>query len=297
MADPTSTTSQRTSPLSLALVSVLSALLVLGAYQIRARLSKGHPAPPAPALQSEDPTEAHGATPRTPFGENCDVLRGRYVLQCSLGKALPTVGPDASPDASSAEMSPESEAKEIAEALAWLHPTKDQLADMARRCELRSVSPLITENQVPTVQDKYAKALSLSSNERTELEQTLRQMHDGFADSVRQAYAAGTADPSRASSLSVEQMVEEIQDRPSSGFDEARRKLALERAGMAAPPAASADLPPGERIFRLSAGLGDDFERRLADRLGADRAHQLLYSPLAGGWTTRSSQSGCPNPQ
>jgi hypothetical protein len=298
MAAPTSTTSQRTSPLSLALVSVLSALLVVGVYQIRARLSKGHPAPPATALQSEgpEPTEAHGATPRTPFGENCDVLRARYTLQCVLGASPSTSGRAVNRRASSATITPENEAKELAEAFAWLHPPKDQLVDLARRCEVRSISPEVTGNQVPTVDDKDAKALALSSNERTELEQTLRQMHDSFADSVRQTYAAGAADPSGASSLTVEQMVEEIQDRPNSGFDEARPKLALERAGMAAPPAAGADLPPGERIFRLSAGLGDDFERRLADRFGADRARQLLYSPLAG-WTTRSSQSGCPDPQ
>jgi len=299
MADGTSTTSQRTSPLSLALVSVLSALLVVGAYQIRARLSKGHPAPPAPALLSEgpEPTEARGATSRTPFGETCAVLRSRYVLQCVMGKAPSTVHPAVSPGASSAATSPESEAKEMAEAFAWLHPSKDQLADLARRCEVRFISPEITGNQVPTVDDKQAKALALSSNERTELNQTLREMHQSFADSVRQAYAAGAADPSKASSLSVEQMIDDIQERPNNGSDQARRSLALELAGMATPPAAGADLPPGERIFRLSAGLGDDFERRLAERLGGERAHQLRYSPLAAPWMNSLSQSGCPTPQ
>jgi len=299
MADPTSTTSQRTSPLSLALVSVLSALLVLGAYQIRARLSKGHPAPPAPALQSEgpEPTEAHGATPQTRPGESCDALRARYTLQCVIGATPSTVGRPVSPRASSATITPESEAKEMAEAFAWLHPPKDHLADLARLCEVRFISPEITGDQVPTVDNKDAKALSLSSNERTELDQTLRQMHQSFVDSVRQAYADGATDPSQASSLSVEQMMDDIQERPSNGFDQARQRLALERAGMATPPAAAADLPPGERIFRLSAGLGDDFERRLADRLGADRAHQLRYSPLAAPWMNSFSQSGCPTPQ
>lgn len=299
MADPTSTTSQRTSPLSLALVSVLSALLVVGAYQIRARLSKGHPAPPATALQSEgpEPTEAQGATPRTRPGESCDALRARYTLQCVLGVAPSTVASDVSLRASRPARSPQSEAQEMAEALAWLHPTKDQLADLARRCEVRLISPEIAGNEVPTVNDKDAKALALSSNERTELEQTLHQMHDSFVDSVRQAYAAGATDPSKASSLSVEQMIDDIQERPDNGFDQARQRVALERAGMATPPAAGADLPPGERIFRLSAGLGDDFESRLADRFGAARAHQLRYSPLASSWTNRVAQSGCPTPQ
>ena len=296
MVDRTSTTSQRTSLLSLALVSVLSALLVVGVHQIHARLSQS---PPAPALQSEEPepTEAGGATPRTQSGESCDALRIRYILQCSMGKALPAVGRPVSPRASSTAMSPESEAKEMAEAFAWLHPPKDHLADLARRCEVRFISPEITGNQVPTVDDKQARALALSSNERTELDQTLRQMHQSFADSVRQAYAAGATDPSKASSLSVEQMLDDIQERPNNGFDQARQRLALELAGMATPPAAGADLPPGERIFRLSAGLGDDFERRLADRLGVERARQLRYSSLAAPWMNSFSQSGCPTPQ
>jgi hypothetical protein len=214
-----------------------------------------------------------------------------------IGAAPSTVASDVSLGASRAARSPQSEAKEIAEAFAWLHPTKDQLADLARRCEVRLISPEIAGNEVPAVNDEGAKALSLSSNERTELDQTLRQMHQSFVDSVRQAYTDGATDPSKASSLSVEQMMDDIQERPNNGFDQARQRVAMERAGMATPPAAGADLLPGERIFRLSAGSGDDFERRLADRLGADRAHQLRYSPLAGSWTSRVAQSGCPTPQ
>jgi len=295
MSAPTSTTSQRTSPLSLALAAIFSALLVVGAYEMRARLSKGHPAPPPAALQSERPdhTAVEGLVARTRPGESCDSLRNRYVLLCSTDKALP----GARTDASTASMSPEHEAAEMASTLAWAHPTKPELADMARRCEIRFVSPALTESQAPTVDDEHARALSLSSNERAELDQTLRQMHQSLADFVRQAYADGATDPALASSLSLEQMINDIQARPNSGYGQAWQSLAQERAGMATPPAAGADLPPGERILRLTAGLGDEFEKRLTDRLGADRAHQLLYSPLADAWTTRVSQSGCPQVQ
>ena len=185
-------------------------------------------------------------------------------------------------------------AEEMAANSAWAHPSKDELAEMATRCELRVISPTIMEEQPPTVDDEHAKALSLSTHERTELDQTLRQMHHSLASSVRQIYADGSTDPSKGSSLSVEAMIDEIRERPDSGFDQARRKLAMERAELATPPVAGANLPPGERVLRLSAGLGDDFERRLADRLGADRAHQLLYSPLARPWTDGTVQAGCP---
>jgi len=284
MTTAPNTTSQKTSFIRLGLAAACSALLVVGAHEMRARLSKGHPAPATPAAQSEgeDPTAAHGARPRTRGGESCDALKDRYGFQCPTDKALPTVAPDSK------------EADKMAALFAWAHPPKDKLAEMAARCELRLISPAMLEKQPPTVDDEQAKALSLSTHERAELDQTLRQMHESFAASVRQAYAAGSTDPTIGSSMSVQEMIDEIQDRSGDEFLQARRKLALERAGMATPPAAGADLPPSERILRVSASLGDDFEKRLADRLGADRAHQLLYSPLARPWVRPSTLLGCP---
>jgi hypothetical protein len=284
MSNPSNTTSQKTSFIPLAIASACSALLVVGAHEIRTRLSKGHPAPPSPAPQSEgqDPKAAQGAKPHTRSGETCDALKDRYGLQCPTGAPLPTVAPNSG------------EAEKMAALFAWAHPTKDKLAEMAARCELRLISPAILEKQPPTVDDEQARALSLSAHERAELDQTLRQMHQSFAASVRQAYAGGAADPTMGSSMSAREMIDEIQDRSGDEFLQARQKLALERAGMATPPAAGADLPPSERILRASAGLGDDFERRLADRLGTDRAHQLLYSPLARPWVGASTLLGCP---
>jgi hypothetical protein len=278
------TTSRKTSFIPLALAAACSALLVVGAHEIPARLSKGHPAPPAPAPQSEgqDPEAAQGAKPRPRSGESCDALKDRYVLQCPTEKALPTVAPDSK------------EADKMAARFAWAHPTKDKLAEMAASCELRLISPAMLEKQPPTVDDEHARALSLSTHERAELDQTLRQMHESFAASVRQAYAGGSTDPTIGSSMSVQEMIDEIEDRSGDESLQARRNLALERAGMATPPAAGAYLPPSERILRMSASLGDDFERRLADRLGADRAHQLLYSPLARPWVRPSTLVGCP---
>jgi hypothetical protein len=279
-----STTPPRPSFISLALVSACSALLVVGAYEVRARLSKRPPVSPAPAVRSErqDPKAAQGARARTRSGESCVSLKDRYTLQCPTNKALPTVAPNSE------------EAEKMAALFAWAHPTKDELAEMAARCEVRLISPAIMKRQPPTVDDEHAKALSLSTHERAELDQTLRQMHESFAASVRQAYVGGATNPTIGSSMSVQEMIGEIQDRSGDESLQARRKLALERAGMAAPPAAGADLPPSERILRLTAELGDEFEKRLTDRLGVERARQLQYSPLAGPWTTRSSQAGCP---
>ena len=92
-------------------------------------------------------------------------------------------------------------------------------------------------------------------------------------------------------------MVMEMESREDSGYHQARQKLARERAGMATPPASDADLPAGERFLRLWAGLGDEFEQRLAERLGPDRARQLRFSPNALPWTSRYVHTGCPGPE
>jgi flagellar motor protein MotB len=296
MANRPSMNAEKTSFISLALASALSALLVVGVYEIRSRLAKGHSvsSEPTPQPERQDPTEDETAVPRTQPGEGCNALRDRYVLRCLADQTVPGGRPALAPGASAVSMSPDNEANEMAETTAWLHPPKTELADMAKRCEIRLISPAILEKQVPTVDDEHAQALSLSAKERADLDQTLREMHQSFADAVRKTFADGATDPSKESRLSVEQMIDEIQERPNSGFSEARQRMAAERAGAATPPATGADLPPGERIFRLSAGLGDDFERHLADRVGAERARQLVYSPLAGPWTNRSAQSGCP---
>jgi hypothetical protein len=87
-------------------------------------------------------------------------------------------------------------------------------------------------------------------------------------------------------------MLTDLQTRPENGFEEAKQKLARERAGLVAAPAAGAPQPAGEQLLRLWASLGDDFERQLADVLGDDRARELRLSPQAE-WTNRFSESGC----
>jgi len=64
------------------------------------------------------------------------------------------------------------------------------------------------------------------------------------------------------------------------------------RAALAIPAGPSAEQPPGERLLRTWATLGDQLERQLATELGKDRARQLRTSPQAG-WMNRFSEAGC----
>ena len=163
---------------------------------------------------------------------------------------------------------------------------------MARHCEVRFDMPAITENEPPMVTDEQAAALSLSDREREVLQRTLRELHGDLRAWARRALSDAGGPSGNASASTMEDMLNELQSRPGGGFEEARERLAQERAaaGPSSPP--SAQQPPGERLLRTWAVLGDQFERQLAAGLGGDRARQLRTSPLAG-WMNRFSQAGC----
>jgi hypothetical protein len=166
---------------------------------------------------------------------------------------------------------------------------------MARACEVRFEMPAVTDNEPPVVTDEQVAALSLSDHERDVLQRALRDLHAelrGFA----QAALAGLPSPSGASKeaapATLEEMLNELRTRPGSGFEEGREKLARERAALAIPAGPSAQQPPGERLLRTWATLGDQLERQLATELGKDRARLLRTSPQAG-WMNRFSEAGC----
>ena len=90
--------------------------------------------------------------------------------------------------------------------------------------------------------------------------------------------------------------VAEILDKsPEDAIKRAYQRVSQERAGLAAPPADTTGMTPAERLVRFNTGLGGAYERALADKLGASRAHQLRASD--GGWGAQHSSSvGCPAP-
>jgi len=162
---------------------------------------------------------------------------------------------------------------------------------MAKRCEVRFDMPAVAQNEAPQVTDEASAAMSLSSQERALIDRTLGELHDGLRDFAQRA--AGESAPPAGSTRpsSLEDLLTELQADPGKGFGQAREQLAAERAGSkASSPGGPAS--PGERLLRLWANMGDDFERRLAATLGKDRAHELRVSTHAT-WMNRFSQAGC----
>jgi hypothetical protein len=269
--------------------AALSALVVVGVYEVRARLGRSAaPTPDGGELTVGAPADrASGGVP-TALG--CGDLRRRYLMQCSSD--LPVAGPAEKVPPPHFGASPGPDPRAAAELSAWLNPSPDELEEMARRCELRFEMPAITENQPPVVTDEQAAALSLSTRERELIERTLRNLHTELRGFAQRAVAEVPAPSGDASTSTLEEMLSELQTRPGGGFEEARERLAKERAASATPIGPNAQQPPGERLLRTWATLGDQFERHLATELGSDRARQLRSSPQAG-WMNRFSQSGC----
>lgn len=277
-----------TSIIPLLATALASALSVVAAYELRARLAhrRDRELPSKIVRDESDAPQPSSRAGLTNVRETCSALRARYALSC-LGAGSP---PLPAPIADQAgEVSPERERAEADRLAAWLRPPPGVLAEMGKRCEVRFVSPAIMEDQAPMVDGAQASLLSLSPKERDEVNQTLQLMHDEFAAAVQPLFVSS----GRPGTL--DEMITEMQARPGTGFVEARVKLARERAGLAAPPPATADLPPGEKFLRLWATAGDAFEQRLAAVLGPSRARQLRFSPHAGPWTSRYTFSGCPS--
>jgi hypothetical protein len=77
--------------------------------------------------------------------------------------------------------------------------------------------------------------------------------------------------------------------------DEMRRQLAEERAGLrpSPPPTDLANRSASERYWRWWSGVGDRYEQRLAQALGAERARKQRAE--GGGWSRRHMMVGtCP---
>jgi hypothetical protein len=281
----------RTSVLTLLLVSLVSALAVASVYEIAARRTRHRPQPCVDSQSQERDSAPDVKSPRqaTRPVEDCESLRRRVSLLCPQETPKVTLSP--------AEVSQRDQESRVASDLSdWQNPGPHELTDMAKRCEVRIEMPAIAEDRPPVVSDEQVVGMALSGSERAVLQRTLDEMHAGlrqFAEAARRELP-GTQGSEAPSSL--EQILSDLQTRPEHGFDAARAQLAREKAGLTPRLPADAPQPPGERLLRLWAGMGDTFEQRLAAGLGKERARELRLASQAG-WMNRFSLAGCPAEQ
>jgi hypothetical protein len=171
-----------------------------------------------------------------------------------------------------------------------LHPSHDELVEMAKECKIRFDMPSMAATEPFAIPPQARAAAGLSDGEATAAEQAVAEAMARTQAQIRAIYVEVTGNSAAAEELSFDSMIREIEEK-SGDEGAAKRQLSAERAGLAAVPATLADRSPGERLLRVLSGTGDDVERAVAGAIGPDRAHALRG---ADGWRSTWSMSGCP---
>jgi hypothetical protein len=170
-------------------------------------------------------------------------------------------------------------------------PTKDELVAMAKRCELRMDIPSLEAEPYPPGPE-LSESIGLTAAERDALLKMHEEFHRWLVTELQKLYAEVTGDETGGASLSAGALGNEITEKsPDAELQALRRRIAEERAGLVAPPADLASTSPLERYTRLMAGLGDEYEHRVASVLGPARARALRAD--SDGWPSHWKSAGC----
>lgn len=181
------------------------------------------------------------------------------------------------------------ESKKMAEARSrFLDPSKEDLLDRAQRCELRWDST----PSLHAIGAKDRARLGLSETEVSAMNEALKETADYVGGELRRLYVEISGDQATADKLSPETLPNEIFAKsPEGARPRALQQLSRELAGLAPRPADLARTPVAERTFRVMMNIGEQFERRVAERLGPARARDLRSRE--DGWRSKSVTNGC----
>ncbi len=174
-----------------------------------------------------------------------------------------------------------------------LNLTKEELVEMAKRCELRwDMPPLGIEP--PKVEGRALKELGFTKEERAEINRVYADYHRDTVKALRDLYIEVTGDKKNALLLSPGSLIDEIHDKsPPDEIRHVFQRLARERAGMLQPSVDPSQSSPVERLYRLLTTVGDRVEKQMGAAIGPDLARR--YRELADGFGSRSrSNVACP---
>jgi hypothetical protein len=168
-----------------------------------------------------------------------------------------------------------------------LDPTREELLARAQRCEVAYDTPPING-----FDEKTGQRLGLHETEREAMNEAMKELKTQVFGELRKLYVEMGGDPATADRLSPVSMESEIFARaPEGSRSRARQQLAREKAGLVAPPSDLAQTPVAERTMRLMVTIGDQFEKKLAERLGPERARALRARE--DGWSGKTVFNGC----
>lgn len=181
---------------------------------------------------------------------------------------------------------------ENAKGRAFFDPPKEELVEMAKKCELRWDEPPIGLSPYQ-ISPTDAERRGFTEQERLAANQVNVDFNNRVVGELRALYVEVTGDKAGADGLSPNSLMQEIMAKsPDGAISEAYWRISHERAGLMAPGDSKASSPV-EGLMRLRSSMGSMYEHDLGAVIGPDRARSLREEH--GGWGNRNSSSrSCP---
>jgi hypothetical protein len=171
----------------------------------------------------------------------------------------------------------------------FLEPDQETLLEMAKCATVKIDSIGFVSDPEPPPPGRIANRLGITDPEESKkLDAAAIAQYDDYNEKMRAMYLelGGTEEAADgASGATLQSFIFDQLD--GSLLGDVQRQIAEERAGLREPPTDVASLPIEQRVARLMAEDGNDFERLVADQLGAERARELRRK--ADGWPGSTS--------
>lgn len=171
----------------------------------------------------------------------------------------------------------------------FLEPDQETLLEMAKCATVKIDSLGFVSDPEPPPPGRIANRLGITDPEESKkLDAAALAQYDDYNEKMRAMYLelGGTEEAADgASGKTLQSFIFDQLD--NSLLGDVQRQIAEERAGLREPPTDVASLPIEQRVARLMAEDGNDFERLVADQLGAERARELRRKD--DGWPGSTS--------
>jgi hypothetical protein len=176
----------------------------------------------------------------------------------------------------------------------YIDATKEDLLALSKECGLKIDLPAMVRGESQTISPETAESVGLTGEEVAQAKQVFDDLNQAWLARVRGWYVEATGDRAGADQLSAHAMAEELRDKAAAGEPGAlQKRISYERAGLLPAPTDLSHASPFERYYRAFVDFGNETERALATKIGAEKAHAVRAEN--GGWGMRMSVAGCPN--
>ena len=159
----------------------------------------------------------------------------------------------------------------------FLEPDEETLMEMARCATVKIDSLGFVDNVEPPVAGQYAERLGVTDPaESKKIDAAIAKQYEDYNAQLRSMYLELGGDEETADQASGKTLQSFIFDQlDREMFGDIQRRIAEERAGLREPPLDMTGLDLEERVARMMANDGNEFERLVGEQLGPERAREL----------------------